>query len=69
MDGPDQPPFEFLYDLINDPDQLNNIASNDKSLATLIKMRARCDELIAETGPAMKDVGTNPPTPRKKKSP
>ncbi|MEC7598453.1 MAG: sulfatase [Planctomycetota bacterium] len=69
VDGPDQPPFEFLYDLINDPDQLNNIASNDKSLATLIKMRARCDELIAETGPAMKDVGTNPPTPRKKKSP
>ncbi|MEC7603647.1 MAG: sulfatase [Planctomycetota bacterium] len=69
VNGPDQPPFEFLYDLINDPNQLNNIASNDKSLATLIKMRARCDELIAETGPAMKDVGTNPPTPRKKKSP
>ena len=69
VDGPNQPPFEFLYDLIKDPDQLNNIASNEKSLAALRKMRARCDELIAETGPAMKDVAANVPTPRKKKSP
>ena len=37
------------------------------SSPALKQMRARCDELIAETGPAMKDVGGNQRASRKKK--
>ena len=57
VNGANKPPFEFLHDLKNDPDQLNNLALNETNSPSLKQMRARCDELIAETGPAMKDVG------------
>ena len=56
VDGPAKPPFEFLHDLKKDPDQLVNVASLPNHLQTerhsvaLVKMRARCDALIAENG-------------------
>lgn len=56
VDGAGKPPFEFLHDLENDPDQLTNLASSNKNTPALKKMRARCDALIAEVGPAMKDI-------------
>jgi arylsulfatase A-like enzyme len=62
MDGAKQPPFEFLHDLSKDPNQLVNLAalSADQrkapNAATLIRLRQRCDELVAQNGPAMKDI-------------
>ena len=56
VDGPENPPYEFLFDLRNDPDQLTNLALSDKNTPRLNEMRARCDELIAEVGPAMKEI-------------
>ena len=57
VDGSDQPPFEFLHDLKNDPEQLTNLAMNVNNHLALDRMRARCDELIADVGPPMKDIG------------
>jgi arylsulfatase A-like enzyme len=57
VDGPTKPPYEFLHDLKNDPDQLKNLAKDDTKAAALDKLRARCDALVAEAGPAMKDIG------------
>jgi hypothetical protein len=54
VDGPDKPPFEFLHDLKNDPDQLTNLALNEKHASALNRMRIRCDQLIADVGPPMK---------------
>ena len=65
--GIGKPPFEFLHDLKSDPDQLSNLALNEKKSPALKQMRARCDELIAETGPAMKDIGGNQRALGKKK--
>ncbi|MEC7566303.1 MAG: sulfatase-like hydrolase/transferase [Planctomycetota bacterium] len=56
VDGTDRPPFEFLHDLKNDPDQLTNLAPNKNNETMLNRMRARCDQLIAGAGPAMKDI-------------
>lgn len=67
VDGPDQNPFEFLHDLKNDPDQLKNLASTQENRSVLMRMRARCDELIAEVGPAMKDVKPTQQRRKKKK--
>ena len=44
-----QPPFEFLHHLKEDPDQ-QNLASDEQFLQPLLKMRARCDALIAKVG-------------------
>lgn len=69
VDGPDAPPFEFLHDLVNDPDQLLNLAAqpaSERSAATrdaLRNLRDRCDALVAESGPPMRDIP--PPPPRK----
>ena len=66
VDGPDKPPFEFLHDLQNDPDQLTNIASlaatkqTGAQQAAWKRLRNRCDELIAENGPAMKELQAKP---------
>lgn len=53
-------PFEFLHDLKTDPDQLVNLTMAGKmdarSSAALEKMRARCDDLVAQYGPATKDL-------------
>jgi arylsulfatase A-like enzyme len=65
--GTNQPPYEFLHDLKNDPDQLKNLAKNTKHAPDLKKLRARCDALIAEVGPAMKDVPAKKTKQRKKK--
>ncbi len=62
-DGTDKAPFEFLHDLKNDPDQLVNLAAMPASVQTqshgnaLTRLRARCDALVSENGPAMKDIG------------
>ncbi|WP_425397770.1 sulfatase family protein [Aeoliella sp.] len=63
VDGPDQPPFEFLHSLEEDPDQLANIAStsadqqSDVQREALAAMRERCDELVAGQGPSMSELG------------
>ncbi len=40
-----QPKFEFLHDLKNDPDQLVNLADSKDAKPILEKMRKRCNEL------------------------
>ena len=60
-------PFEFLHDLKNDPNQLANLASDDKAAPALQQMRTRCDALIADAGPTMAEVGANQREKRKKK--
>ena len=60
VNGPDKTPFEFLHDLKSDPNQLVNITTlesqNDTQKQALAKLRRRCDTLIAQNGPAMKDI-------------
>ena len=67
VDGTDKPPFEFLFGLKNDPDQLTNLALNSKNDSALQKLRARCDELIADAGPPMTEIGETQRSSRKKK--
>ena len=67
VDGTDRPPYEFLHDLKNDPNQLANLASSERDAAVLRKMRARCDELIAAVGPSMKDVPESKRATKKKR--
>jgi arylsulfatase A-like enzyme len=67
VDGTDKPPFEFLHDLKNDPEQLTNLAMNEKNGPALKRMRVRCDALIADVGPPMKDIRKSQRS-RKKKS-
>lgn len=48
-----QPPFEFLHDLQNDPDQLKNLAPDPggaAALAALRQMRELCDEEMEKRG-------------------
>lgn len=56
-----EPKFEFLHDLENDPKQLSNFATSDEYAAQLETMRTRCDELRTKFG------GEYRPNPRKKK--
>ena len=65
--GADNPPFEFLFDLKNDPKQLTNLAREKSDHPLLQRMRNRCDELVAETGSAMKDIGETQRKSKKKK--
>ena len=67
MQGTDKPPFEFLHDLENDPDQLTNLALDEKNAPALKRMRQRCDEMIAEVGPPMEDIKATQRSPRRKK--
>ena len=67
VDGPNKPPFEFLYNLKSDPDQLTNLALNNQHISTLEKMRSRCDELIGDVGLPMKEMGATQKTSRTKK--
>jgi uncharacterized sulfatase len=67
VDGPENPPYEFLFDLKNDPDQLTNLASNEKPHPFLKRMRRRCDQLVASAGPPMKDIAEVRKKSRKKK--
>ncbi len=56
VNGTDQPPFEFLHHIKNDPDQLVNLATSQKHKQALLKMRSRCNALITEAGPTMKEI-------------
>jgi len=67
VDGPDKPPFEFLFDLKNDPDQLTNLALNNENDSALQKLRTRCDELIADAGPPIKEIGETERSSNKKR--
>jgi arylsulfatase A-like enzyme len=58
--GTDKPPFEFLHDLKEDPDQLTKLALSEKNSTALERMRARCDELVAAHGPPMQDLAQQP---------
>lgn len=57
LDGTDQAPQEFLYDLQKDPDQLVNLADAEEEHPHLKRMRERTDALVTEYGPEMKDIG------------
>jgi arylsulfatase A-like enzyme len=39
------PPFEQLFDLLRDPDQLNNLVGNAQYAGQLHELRQRCDQL------------------------
>lgn len=43
-----KPPYEFLHDLREDPDQLKNLADDASRSKVLEQMRARCNELRSE---------------------
>ena len=45
------PPFEQLFDLQADPDQLHNLADKPEHAELLRRLRDRCDELAGEVGP------------------
>ncbi|MHC4995102.1 MAG: sulfatase family protein [Planctomycetota bacterium] len=45
-----EPVYEFLHDLKNDPDQLVNLATESGHSEALLKMRRRCDELVEMYG-------------------
>ncbi len=61
-DGADQPPFEFLHDLKNDPDELVNLAAPDAKPRdenqnnALLQLRKRCDQLVGQNGPSMQEI-------------
>lgn len=44
------PPFEFLHDLKNDPDELRNLAADPAHAATLAQLRERTDALVNQYG-------------------
>jgi len=43
-----QPVYEELYDLENDPHEMVNLAKEQKYRQTLKSLRKRCDQLINE---------------------
>jgi len=45
------PPFEQLFDLRVDPDQLHNLADKPEHVELLRRMRNRCDRLARDVGP------------------
>ena len=57
VNGPNEPPYEFLFDLKNDPNQLTNLVEDNRGHPLLDRMRNRCDQLVANAGPSMKEVG------------
>ena len=67
VNGIKESPFEFLHDLRNDPDQINNLASNRNKFSKLQEMRDRCDEKIAIFGPTMAKVYETSPKLKSKK--
>ena len=62
VDGPDKPPFEFVHNLREDPQQLVNVAALPTRLQTeahtlaLTRLRQRCDELVAANGLRLQDL-------------
>ena len=45
-----QPVYEFLHDLQEDPDQLKNLAASPDYADVLEKLQKRCDELVKQYG-------------------
>ncbi len=45
-----QPAYEFLHDLRNDPDELVNLAGDSAHAAALAALRERCDALVKQYG-------------------
>ena len=45
-----KPVYEFLHDLEEDPDQLKNLAGDPDHAELLARLRAHCDELVAQYG-------------------
>ena len=45
--GQQEPPYEQLFDLENDPQELVNLAADPAFSEVLVEQRARCDELLA----------------------
>ena len=60
------PDYEFLHDLKNDPDQLKNLATESGYSDVLVKMRQRCDELVAMYGGPLGPIEDRPSTVRAK---
>ncbi|MDO8540855.1 MAG: sulfatase [Opitutaceae bacterium] len=52
-----QPPFEFLYDLQRDPDELENLAGDSRHAGVLKRMRAVCDTEMNARGGALLPMG------------
>ncbi len=48
-----KPPYEFLYDLKTDPDELSNLAQQSSAIAVLRDMRALCDKEMNARGGAL----------------
>jgi arylsulfatase A-like enzyme len=46
-----EPPYEQLFDLQQDPAELHDLARDPKHRATLVSMRARCEQLRGEPLP------------------
>jgi hypothetical protein len=70
VNGPSEPPYEFLFDLKKDPRQLTNLVDGDREHPFLGRMRNRCDQLVAMVGPTMKEIGeTSRKSPKKGKKP
>ena len=67
VDGPEKPPYEFLFDLKNDPRQLTNLIHGNREHPFLGRMRNRCDQLVAMAGPTMKELGETSRKPPKKR--
>ena len=67
VNGPSEHPYEFLFDLKNDPRQLTNLVEGNREHPFLGRMRNRCDQLVAMAGPTMKEVGETSRKPPKKR--
>ena len=67
--GPEKPPYQFLFDLKNDPKQLTNLVDGNSEHPCLGRMRNRCDQLVAMAG-HRKEVGeTSREPPEKRQKP
>jgi arylsulfatase A-like enzyme len=66
VNGPEKPPYEFLFDLKNDPKQLTNLVDGNSEHPFLGRMRNRCDQLAAMAG-HRKEIGETSREPPKKR--
>ena len=45
-----KPAYEFLHDLVEDPDELTNLVTSTEHTIILNELRGRCDELVTKYG-------------------
>lgn len=62
-----EPAFEFLHDLKNDPDELVNLATDPKFAGALAEYRERCQQRVAEYGGPLIKYQPKAKAPRKPK--